>query len=103
MELTTTFTGGLRQCVTVVSTATHPTSHVSSKATRTLNLLQCNMYCCNTPAKNKAFRALVLPVLDYASTVWNPHTQKNIFALVTIQNRGRDMFIPRQFGMYNNT
>ena len=46
------------------------------------------MYTCNSSAKRKAFRALVLPVLDYAITVWNPHTQKNISALEKIQNRG---------------
>jgi len=36
------------------------------------------MYFCDVPAKNNAFRALVLPVLNYASTVWNPHTHKSI-------------------------
>ena len=63
-------------------------SHVSLKASRTLNLLHHNMYTCNFSAKRKAFRALVLPVLDYASSVWNPHTQKNISALEKIQNHG---------------
>ena len=38
-------------------------SYISSKATRTLNFLRCNMYFCDAPAKNKAFRTLVLPVL----------------------------------------
>jgi len=34
------------------------------------------------------FRALVLPAVDYANTMWNPHTLKNIFTLETIQNHG---------------
>ena len=62
--------------------------YISSKATQTLNLLRPNMYFCDTPAKNKAFRALVLPVLVYASAVWNPHTHKHISTLEKTQNRG---------------
>ena len=46
------------------------------------------MYICQASSKQKAFKALVLPVLDYACTVWNPHTQKNILALEKIQNHG---------------
>jgi len=59
-------------------------SCITSKATQTLNLLRCNMYFCDAPAKNKAFRTLVLPVLDYASAVWNPPTHKNISTLEKI-------------------
>jgi len=66
----------------------HHISHVSAKATRVLNLLRRHMYTCRASSKLKAFRALVLPVLDYASVAWNPHTQKNISALEKIQNRG---------------
>ena len=40
-------------------------SYVSSRATQELNLLHCNMYCCSTPAKKKAFRALALPTIYY--------------------------------------
>jgi len=39
------------------------------------------MYTYHASSKHKAFSALVLPILDYASTVWNPHSQKNIQAL----------------------
>ena len=60
--------------------------HVSLKASRTLNLLHHNMHTCNSSAKRKEFRALVLSVLDYASTMWNPHPQENISALEKIQN-----------------
>ena len=63
-------------------------SHISSKASKTLNLLRRHMFTCHTSSKHKAFRALVLPILDYASTVWNPHTQKNILALEKLHNRG---------------
>ena len=45
------------------------------------------MYTCQSSSKNKAFRALVLPILDYASILWNPHTNKNVSTLEKIQNR----------------
>ena len=38
------------------------------------------MFTCHASSKNKTFRAFVLPVLDYASPVWDPHAQKNILA-----------------------
>ena len=41
-------------------------SHISAKATKILNLLRRRMYTCS---KHKAFKALVLPILDYASIV----------------------------------
>ena len=44
-------------------------SHISSKASKTLNLLRRHMFTCHASSKHKAFRALVLPILDYASTI----------------------------------
>ena len=78
-------------------------SHVSLKASRTLNLLHCNMYTCNSSAKRKEFRALVLSVLDYASTVWNPHTQKNISALEKIQNRRAHWVCGSRYNCHSHT
>jgi len=59
-------------------------SLVSSKASKILNLLHHHMFTSDVSSKHKAFRALVLPILDYASTVWNSHNQKNILALKKI-------------------
>ena len=62
-------------------------SHVSGRATKVCNLLRRRMFTCSSPSKHRAFRALVVPLLDYANTVWNPHSQ-NIFALEKLQNQG---------------
>ena len=51
------------------------------KATKVLNLLRRHMHTCCASSKQKAFRALVIPVLDYASTVWNPQTNKTLLPL----------------------
>ena len=74
-------------------------SHVSAKATKVLNLLRRHLYTCRSPSKQRAFKALVIPILDYASAVWNPHTQKNISALEKIQNRGARWVVGADFAL----
>ena len=51
------------------------------------------------------YRALVLPVLDYASTAWNPHTQKHISwpALETIQNCGACWVCGSRYSCHSHT
>ena len=51
----------------------HHISHVSTKATKVLNLLQHHMHNCEASSKFKSFRVLVL---DYASVFWNPIPRK---------------------------
>ena len=36
------------------------------------------MYCCTDGARSLAYKALVRPCIEYGSTVWSPHTAKNI-------------------------
>ena len=96
----------VKYCVVIVDAKLSWNKHVSyisSKATQTLNLLHSNMYFCDAPAKNKAFRAHVLPVLDYASTVWNSHTHKNIFTLQKIQSYGARWMWGSRFNCHNHT
>ena len=78
-------------------------SHISSKVSKTLNLLRRHMFTCHTSSKHKTFRAFVLRVLDYASPVWNPHTQKNILALEKIQNRGARWICESRFNPHTNS
>ena len=52
----------------------------AAKATTLLNLLYQNIFAC-------AFRSHVIPILEYASQVWNPSTQKNIMKLEAVQLR----------------
>ena len=78
-------------------------SYVSYKATNILNLLHHHMYSCNISSKQKAFRSIVLPVLDYTSIVWNPHTQKNISVLENIQNRAARWVCRSRFNPCTNT
>ena len=46
------------------------------------------MFGCSIKAKSIAFSALVLPILEYASPVWSPHSKQNINLLESILHRG---------------
>ena len=47
---------------------------IAAKATRVLNFIKCNLYNCS---KSKAYLTLVRPILEYASSVWDPHLIKD--------------------------
>ena len=61
---------------------------IVAKASRTLNFVKRNLYCCPPDAKASAFKALVHPQLEYESAVWDPHKNKNITSLESVQRRG---------------
>ena len=78
-------------------------STIAAKATRILNFLRRTMYSCSKDSKHKCFRAFVLPILEYACQVWNPHTQKCIKQLETIQCRGAKWVCGAQYNPSNFT
>ena len=47
--------------------------NVCSKANRTLGFLRRNLFSCPQDGKEAAYKTLVRPVLEYGSTVWDPH------------------------------
>ena len=55
---------------------------VSSKANGILGLLRRNLRVGSKTIKTRAYEALVRPHLEYACTVWDPHTQVNIKRLI---------------------
>ena len=56
-------------------------------ATTSLNFLKRNLHSWPTTVKDKCYKLLVRPILEYASCEWNPHTQRNINKLETVQLR----------------
>jgi len=58
---------------------------VSAKASKLLNYLRRvhSLGC----YKSRVHKCLVRPCLEYACTVWNPHTASNKFTLETVQRR----------------
>jgi hypothetical protein len=51
---------------------------ICSKANSTLGLLRRILGECSAAVKSRAYTSLVRPQLEYASTVWNPYTKRNI-------------------------
>lgn len=62
-------------------------NHTTTKAKRVLGMLRRNLHPCPTDLKSTAYKTLVRPQLEYASTVWNPHTKENIDKIESIQRR----------------
>ena len=65
-------------------------SHISNichKANRTLGFLQRNFKTCPTHLKEVAYKQLVLPLLEYCATIWDPHNQYDIKHLEMVQRR----------------
>ena len=61
--------------------------HVSAKASKTLNFLRRTLWGATTEAKSLAYKYLVRPLLEYACTVWNPHTVSDKTSLESVQRR----------------
>jgi hypothetical protein len=72
---------------------------VTAKANKTLGLLRRNLKTDNHNVKVKAVNTLVRPVLDYASSVWDPHLQKDIDKIQSVQRRSA-RFV---FNRFHNT
>ena len=57
------------------------------KANQTLGFLRRNLKIGSKRTKNLAYKTLVRPILEYASTVWDPHLQKEIADIEKVQRR----------------
>jgi site-specific DNA-cytosine methylase len=62
-------------------------NNITKKANSTLAFLRRNIRNCPQRAKTQAYNKFVRPSLEYASTVWDPHTQTNINKVESIQRR----------------
>ena len=60
---------------------------VAGKGNKTLGFLRCNFKDCTIPVKKATYTDMVRPALEFASTVWDPVTQKNIQLLEQVQRR----------------
>ena len=57
-------------------------NNITNTATSILGLLRRNLRIPSQTIKTHAYQSLVRPHLEYASTVWDPHTQKHIHLLI---------------------
>ena len=60
---------------------------IINKASKTLNFVRRTLYQCDPLVKTSAYIALVRPILEYASAVWDPHQQYLINNIEMVQRR----------------
>ena len=61
--------------------------NTTKKANQTLGFLKRNIRVHNKDLKSVAYKTLVRPQLEYASTVWYPHHDKDINKVEAVQRR----------------
>ena len=67
-----------------------------NKANKTLGFIRRNLGDCTAPVKAAAYSTVVRPVLEYSSTVWNPHQTSDIHNLEQVQRRAA-RFVHRNY------
>ena len=61
--------------------------HITTKATQVNAFLYRNLQQCPTSVKSTCYKSMVRPIVEYASSVWDPHTSLNIQKVESIQRR----------------
>ena len=62
-------------------------NRIVSSASRSLGFIKRNLYSCPKHIKATAYLTLVRPLLEYSSSVWDPHSQDLINKLERVQRR----------------
>jgi hypothetical protein len=68
---------------------------ITAKANKVLGFLRRNLKNCPREIKQKTYQAMVRPPIEYASSVWDPHTKENIQKLNMVQRRGARFVLHR--------
>ena len=71
-------------------------SNICTKANRTLGFLRRTLFSCPQNVKEAAYKGMVLPILEYGSSVWDPHPDKLQEELEKVQNRAA-RFVTRNY------
>ena len=60
---------------------------ICAKVSCVFNFLRCNLNKCSSAVKASSYLILVCPIMEYASSVWDPYQMNDIQALEKIQCR----------------
>ena len=71
-------------------------SNICAKAKRTLGFLRRTLFSCPQNMKEAAYKGMVRPILEYGSSVWDPHTGKLQEELEKVKNRAA-RFVTRNY------
>ena len=70
-----------------------------SKANKVEEFLQRNIKYCPSIVKVRCYNSMIRPILEYASAIWSPYTQKSIDLLEAVQ-RLSVRFIFNNYSLY---
>lgn len=70
-------------------------NQVCAKANKTLGFLRRNLKVSSRKIKETAYKAFVRPILEYACSVWDPHTEQEIDKLEAVQRRAARFVLRR--------
>ena len=73
-------------------------SNVCTKVNRTLGFLRRNLFSCPQDVRDAAYKGLVRPILEYGSSVWDPHYEGLIDDLEKVQKHAA-RFVTRNYTM----
>ena len=71
---------------------------VVNKANKVLHLIKCTIGSVNKQILSTLYKALVRPILEYASPVWCPYLVKNIVLLEKVQRRASRLALGQRRG-----
>ena len=71
-------------------------SNICTKANRTLGFLRQTLFSCPQNVKEAAYKIMVRPILEYGSSVWDPHPDKLQEELEKVQTRAT-RFVTRNY------
>jgi len=74
---------------------------ITAKANSLKCFLQRNIKSCPVNVKTICYQSMVRSILDYASIVWSPYTQKNIQAIESVQRRSA-RFVLNNYSPYDS-
>ena len=76
---------------------------VKKKVNRILGILQRNLASCSPAEKERAYMGLVRPITDieYATTAWSSHTQKDIQCVESVQRRAA-RFVHKDYSRHSS-
>ena len=69
--------------------------NITNKANKTLGFLKRNLKHCTTVTKERAYKALVQPTVEYCSSAWDCYRDKNIKQVEMVQRRAARWVLSR--------
>ena len=70
---------------------------ISNRSTKALNFIKRNLYNCPPNTKRIAYLTLVRPIMEYATSVWDPYYNTDIYKLEKVQRRAARWILSEYF------